>query len=50
LALASINNSGSTTIVLMNKNNSKENFNYIEGDKNLNLSIPARSIVTLVSE
>tara|TARA_B100000029_G_scaffold514813_1_gene619092 strand:+ start:595 stop:1947 length:1353 start_codon:yes stop_codon:yes gene_type:complete len=50
LALASINSSGSTTVVLMNKNNSKEDFNYIEGDKNLNLSIPARSIVTLVSE
>ncbi len=50
LALASINSSGSTTVVLMNKNNSKEDINYIEGDKNLNLSIPARSIVTLVSE
>tara|TARA_Y100000590_G_C15737559_1_gene1019090 strand:+ start:3149 stop:4501 length:1353 start_codon:yes stop_codon:yes gene_type:complete len=50
LALASINSSGSTTVVIMNKNNSKEDFNYIEGDKNLNLSIPARSIVTLISE
>jgi glucosylceramidase len=49
LVLAAINDTGSTTVVLMNKNSTRENCNYKDGNKNLSLSIPARSIVTMVS-
>ena len=49
LALASINDSGITTTIVMNKNNSQENFTYIYGDVVLDLCIPSRSILTLIN-
>jgi glucosylceramidase len=49
LALASINDSGITSTIVMNKNNSQENCTYMNGKNILPLSIPARSIVTLVN-
>jgi len=49
LALASINDSGVTTTVLMNKNNTQEKFIYMDGNVILDLCIPSRSIVTLIN-
>ena len=49
LALASINDSGATTTILMNKNNTQEKFIYMDGNVILDLCIPARSIVTLIN-
>ena len=49
LALASINDSGVTTTVLMNKNNTQENFIYMDKNVILDLCIPPRSIVTLIN-
>ena len=49
LALASINNSGITTTIEMNKKNTQENCTYMNGEGILYLSIPARSIVTLIN-
>jgi len=50
LALASINDSGIATTIVMNKNNSHENCTYMNGNVVLNLCIPSRSIVTLINE
>jgi len=50
LALASINDSGIATTIVMNKNNSHENCIYMNGNVVLNLCIPSRSIVTLINE
>ena len=49
LALASINDSGVTTTILMNKNNTQKKFIYMDGNVILYLCIPARSIVTLIN-
>ena len=49
LALASINDSGIATTIVMNKNNSHENCTYMNGNVVLNLCIPSRSIVTLIN-
>ncbi len=49
LVLAAINDTGSTTLILMNKNSATENCNYKDGNIDISLSIPARSIVTMVS-
>jgi len=49
LALASINDSGITTTILMNKKNTQENCIYMDGDVILDLCIPSRSIVTLIN-
>jgi len=49
LALASINDSGIATTIVMNKNNSQEYCTYKNGDVILNLCIPSRSIVTLIN-
>ena len=49
LALASINDSGVTTTILMNKNNTQEKFIYMDGNVILDLCIPSRSIVTLIN-
>ena len=49
LALASINDSGIATTIVMNKNNSHENCTYMNGNVILNLCIPSRSIVTLIN-
>jgi glucosylceramidase len=50
LALASINDSGITSTIVMNKNNSHENCTYMDGDVALDLCIPSRSIVTLINK
>ena len=50
MALASINDSGFATTIIMNKNNSHENCTYMNGNVVLNLCIPSRSIVTLINE
>ncbi|MCS5652392.1 MAG: glucosylceramidase [Candidatus Marinimicrobia bacterium] len=49
LALASINDSGVTTTILMNKNNTQKKFIYMDGNVILDLCIPSRSIVTLIN-
>ena len=49
LVLAAINDTGSTTIIFMNKNSTPENCNYKDGNIDISLSIPARSIVTMVT-
>ena len=49
LALASINDSGITTTIVMNKKNTQENCTYMNGEVILDLCIPSRSIVTLIN-
>jgi glucosylceramidase len=49
LALASINESGITTTVVMNKKNTQGNCTYMNGEAILDLCIPSRSIVTLIN-
>ena len=49
LALASINESGITTTVVMNKKNTQGNCTYMNGEVILDLHIPSRSIVTLIN-
>ena len=49
LALASINDSGITTTVVMNKKSTQGNCTYMNGEFILDLCIPSRSIVTLIN-
>ncbi len=49
LALASINDSGITTTIVMNKKNTQGNCTYMNGEFSLDLCIPSRSIVTLIN-
>ncbi len=48
-ALAAINDTGNTTSIFMNKNSIPENCNFKNGNIDISLSIPARSIVTMVT-
>jgi len=50
LALAAVNTSGIVTAVVMNKKDVSAEFKYQNGDTNIPLSIPGRSIVTLVDD
>ena len=50
LALAAVNTSGIITAVVMNKKDVSAEFKYQNGDTNIPLSIPGRSIVTLVDD
>ena len=49
LSLASINDSGITTTIVMNKKNTQGNCTYMNGEVILDLCIPSRSIVTLIN-
>ena len=49
LALASINDSGIVTTVVMNKKDTQADCTYLNGEGILHLCIPARSIVTLIN-
>ena len=50
LALAAVNTSGIITAVVMNKKDVSAEFKYQNGDTNIPLSIPGRSIITLVDD
>ena len=50
LALAAVNTSGIVTAVVMNKKDVSAEFKYQNGDTNIPLSIPGRSIVTLIDD
>ena len=50
LALAAVNTSGIITAVVMNKKDVSAEFKYQNGDTNIPLSIPGRSIVTLIDD
>ena len=49
LALASINDSGITTTIIMNKKDTQADCTYLNGEGILHLCIPSRSIVTLIN-
>ena len=50
LTLAAVNASGIVTAVVMNKKDVSAEFKYQNGDTNIPLSIPGRSIITLVDD
>jgi len=50
LTLAAVNASGIVTAVVMNKKDVSAEFKYQNGDTNIPLSIPGRSIVTLIDD
>jgi len=49
LALSSVNDSGVTTTIVLNKENTQKSFTYKNEETALHLSIPPRSIATLIN-
>ena len=48
LALSGIDDSGKVKTIVMNKENSRKHFLYENGDNKISLSVPPRSIITLL--